>query len=519
MIKKKTLRTCGMLAMSAIMVLSTFATAFAAPTDTTRQENSDATGTVNLEKTLTVNQANKFPKVEDFTFTFERIKAWDNANTSTAQNGTAIAIADIPMPAVSTTAHHTISAVNANKVSVTTGDYSVAATGDTSTARTRNTPLTMTYTKAGYYVYKVNEVNDGVAGITYDSDAYYVVVYVANNQDENGNTVSGVYVHSITIWENIPSLSAIGNVNNGQDIGVDPDNPQDAEEKKDITPPEPGEPDPKGFTPAPNAIKVNFDNLSASNDVIISKNVKGSLGDKTKQFEFTVTLTGLVAGTTYDISGTGTLVSASVGTLDVTNKKITPDATGKATFLVKLTDDQNIKIEGLPVGATYKVNEAASDHIPSYAITSTNKGTEKTVYTEVAVNEMVEGTTYYTTNDGTDEAVEGEWVEGAFVFAGEVPSPDTVVYQKTTQIEGGPVIVKETDSKTEKDNALETAVETVNATDQTVTVAYTNTRNMSTLTGVPGLDYIIYGLIALVMIGSAALVIRRRKSYADELNA
>jgi len=505
--KSTTLKKGGVFILSAILAMSMgMASVFAASDDATRQANSSATATINLEKTLTVNQANKFPNVEDFHFTFERVKAWDNANTSTAQNGAAIAKSDIPMPAASETAHHTVTAVNADKVTVATGNYTTANSWDTTTARTNFTNLPITYTKAGYYVYKVNEVDEGVAGITYDSDAYYVVVYVANNQDGEGNTTTGVYVHSITIWENIPSISSIGNVNNGQDIGTDPDNPQDAEDKKGVTPPEPGEPDPKGFTPAPNAIRVNFDNLSSSNDIIISKNVKGSLGDKTKQFEFTVTLTGLVAGTTYDVTGTGTVVSASVGTWDGTGKKITPNASGAATLLVKMTDDQTITLSGMPVGAKYTVSEAASDHIASYSVTS-NAETVLS-YVQVAFADMEAGKTYYLENDGTDTVYVAPDPE-----AEPVQNPEFVYEKVSTK----GTIAKKSDANDEKETALATAQETVDANDGTVTVAYTNTRNIATITGVAGADYMLYGVVAMMMVLASVFVIRRRKAYSEEL--
>ena len=140
-------------ALSAMMVLTMGAgSVFAATDDATRQANSNGTATINLEKTLTVNQANKFPNTSTFTFEMERIEAWDNANVSTATSGANIAKADIPMPAAATGI-----AVSGDKATVTLSDYSTATTGDTTTARSRNLDVPITYTKAGYYVYKINE--------------------------------------------------------------------------------------------------------------------------------------------------------------------------------------------------------------------------------------------------------------------------------------------------------------------------------------------------------------------------
>ena len=513
----------GVFVLSAILIMAmSMSSVFAMSDDSTRQENSTPTATINLEKTLTVDQAGKFPNIQDFSFTFERIEAWDNANTDTAINGANIAKENIPMPAAAATAHHTVSAVTADKVTVTTGDYSVADTGDTTTARTRSTALPITYTKAGYYVYKVNEVSGSVTGVTYDSDAYYVCVYVANSMDSDGNTTDGVYVHSITTWQNMQALTANLNQHN-KDIGTDADNPGGTNVNNNSVTGDDDEGKVNTTTNTnPDETTVNFDNLSESKNVVVKKNVKGSLGDRTKLFEFTVTLTGLTPGTTYTISdGNGTngftLVSASTGTLDTTAKTITPDASGNATFLVKLRDDQAIKIEGLPVGATYTVNEAASDHIASVQLTSDNTATGTTSYVAVSIDNVVAGKTYYTTNDGTDPVADITWNEGQMQTT--LPEGATV-YEKVTDTSGTPVIATTPNPKANsaKETALATATETVDASDGTMTVAYTNTRNMATITGVPGMDYMMYGLIALLMAGAAATVIRRRKAYANELD-
>ena len=70
-----------------------------AAVDLSRQNASNDTATIRMSKTLTAVQQNKFPSIEDFSFTLERIKAWNNSNVTANSNGTTLAKSDMPMPA------------------------------------------------------------------------------------------------------------------------------------------------------------------------------------------------------------------------------------------------------------------------------------------------------------------------------------------------------------------------------------------------------------------------------------
>ena len=85
-------------------------------------------------------------------------------------------------------------------------------------------------------------------------------------------------------------------------------------------------------------------------DIKVRKNVTGNLGDLTKVFEYTVEFTGLVPGSAYRIEGDD-------------EKTFMADDDGMASVPLKLKDDQEAVIKKLPKSATYKVTEAASDHI------------------------------------------------------------------------------------------------------------------------------------------------------------
>ena len=81
----------------------------------------------------------------------------------------------------------------------------------------------------------------------------------------------------------------------------------------------------------------------------ISKTVAGNLGDKSKYFDFTVTLTGK-EGEEYSLPATIT------GGSDKSGKKENVAISGTTTF--KLKHGDTITIENLPAGVSYKVEEA-----------------------------------------------------------------------------------------------------------------------------------------------------------------
>jgi LPXTG-motif cell wall-anchored protein len=477
----------GAILMAAMMIVASMVTgAFAATHDTT-EDNSTSTATVTLGKILTAGQANKFPSVTNFNFSIEKVEAWENANTSTAQNGAAIAVAD--MPAFS-------------DMAPAIGNFTSSATGDTSTVRTRTQAVTATFTKAGHYVYKAKETGStpaNVSGVTYDDHEYFIVVYVANKTDANGNTIDGVYVHDITSYRNEsgsatykPTLTEISTTTDNNNVAAS-DNTRENLAKVG-----------KSTSEDPDALEAyRFWNDYASQDIEITKNVTGALGDRTKEFEFTVTMTGLEKGQTYTTSGTGALVSASVGSVNTNDKEITADANGNATFLVKIKDDQNFKVEGVPTGATYAISEAASDHVASYAITSSNNAA-KFVYESVAVEDMDSEKTYYYENDGTDTEVD----------QADIQAGTTNVYEKKAN-QAAAVIAQDSDANAANQTALATAQETVNATDGTITVAYTNDRPISPVTGLSDTMFITLVGAALLALAGGFMVMRRRNYEED----
>lgn len=608
MIKRK----AGILMLSLVMVISMAANAFAVSgaidSDRTdyitnrtgnstavRQDNSSDTGTVRLGKILTVNQAGKFPNIEDFVFKITPVAAWDNANQSTSKSGAAISKNLMPKPEASGKSHHNISVIqsgaddaapwsalvaignfkdgsedNASSIYgdkdheyIDSDDASNIAKIDEGKRRTRVTDVSFSFSKAGYYLYKVEEAgscpNGGtdslsnlrkdVAGVDYDNNTYYIVFYVCNKEatedsgvneygqgTREGDTVDGVYVHSITSWTNdegtdykpdnsMRTSDALADTQNWlndlmQSEDVDGRYNTDYGDGWHSAEPNTGRVD-NNNSSGPSSVthdnvgKVgistpkNPDYLEAyrmwngqvTHDVVLKKNVTGNLGDLSKEFEFEIKLTGLETSQTYttDIpagsteeadagDATNDVTSASVKMYDMSpasclasdGKSFTTDMTGAVTFRVKLRDGDIFVLNSLPMSASYQVTEQASDHVAQYNIVSTNK------------------------SDGAPPLLRATRSGGAAVFA------------ETGHTPGGTDADHLGKANTDANQALSTEVEFVDRFDGTVTIIYRNNRDLATLTGVAGLDYMVYAAALAVLSMTAFLIIRRRREYAEE---
>lgn len=629
------------------MVMNVFAVSGAADSDRTdyttdrtgnstavRQANSSNTGTIRLGKILTVNQSGKFPNIEDFVYKITPVAAWDNANVSTAKSGKNISQADMPKPATSNIAHHNITGTAPDRMDnspwttlVAIGNFKDASESNTSSIygdkehkyvnsddasntdgisenkrRTRVTDVSFRFARAGYYIYRIEEVGSrkngsidslsglrkDVAGVDYDNNSYYVAFYVCNkeaaadvNSNEYGkgtkkgdtvgqegwlNTVNkdgtqnhtasadGVYVHTITSWTNQP---ANGNADRtatdyvpdntmrtsdsladtkkwlhdlmqSQDVDSrystdQGDGGHDAKQNsgrvdnnnKGAADSHPGRSNGKNGvagTANKGPSTVTHDNLGkvgistprnpnfleayrmwngqVTHDVVLKKNVTGNLGDRTKEFVFEVTLTGLEANQTYTTDvpagsadeteyageATNDVTSADVKMYDMTpagclaedGKSFTTDPAGMVSFRVKLKDEEMLVINALPRSASYRVTELESDHVAQYNIVSTNKSKEnKAVFTETNH-----------TPGGNDPAHLG-------------------------------------DANADANEDLSTKLEFVDRYDGTVIIIFRNNRDIATLTGVAGLDYMVYAASAVILSAIALAVIRRRREYAE----
>lgn len=180
-------------------------------------------------------------------------------------------------------------------------------------------------------------------------------------------------------------------------------------------------------------------------DLKIKKNVTGNLGDLTKVFEYTAEFTGLVPGRPYKIEGDD-------------EKTFMADASGKASAVIRLKDGQTAVIRELPKGATYKVTEAASDHIAEYRL-----------------------------------------------------------FSEDMEEKGAKIIRAEDSNGADAGKALSTAQETVDQFDGTVVILWENNRDLAAITGVNTDTGIWAAAFGAVLACLAAMVISIRKNRKKSL--
>lgn len=157
-----------------------------------------------------------------------------------------------------------------------------------------------TYKSVGVYSYTITETAGNTAGVTYDNKSVTMKVAVVND----GN--------------NGFKIAEVGFTKDGKKL-------------------------------ADNA--AAFNNTYTANKLSIKKTVAGNLGDKSKYFNFTVTLTKGEK----ECKLPATISGGSDGSA---GKKI--KITGTETF--RLKHDETITIENLPEGVTYNVTEDAEDY-------------------------------------------------------------------------------------------------------------------------------------------------------------
>ena len=141
----------------------------------------------------------------------------------------------------------------------------------------------------------------------------------------------------------------------------------------------------------------SYTNAYTSYDLTFSKTVTGNQGSKDKYFAFTVTISGAVEGTVYDVSyaddnnanttdgNADAMISADPNsattciTSNVTQPAaLTVGADGTVTQVFYLQHGQSIAIRGLAEGTSYTITEAPEDYSDSATVTGDTKTQDKT---------------------------------------------------------------------------------------------------------------------------------------------
>lgn len=170
----------------------------------------------------------------------------------------------------------------------------------------------------GKYCFEIKETSNGTPGVTYDNSTRYLVITVANNDNLNG------YVYYAQLYDsNYSPATSI----KGQATGTKVD--------------------------GANA----FTNTYTANNVVISKDIKGGLGDLAAKFNFKVKLT--VADTKNANQYVGAKVvhsddtAVTVGTVWSISAKDSEDG----WYDVKLGRNDQLECENLPEGVIVTVKE------------------------------------------------------------------------------------------------------------------------------------------------------------------
>ena len=179
-----------------------------------------------------------------------------------------------------------------------------------------------TFTKPGVYRFVINETNNHLPGVTYDSNpTRYLDVFVV--ADEN----------------NVLSVNSYVLRDAATDIGTNGEYVEDPDVKS------------SGYT-----------NSLTQYDFDFSKTISGNQGDKNKRFNFTLTIAGANPGT-YPIIAedvTGNPTSIIVG------------ADGTATGGYSLTNGSTVKVVGLNAGAVCTVTENPDDYTATHKLDGGN---------------------------------------------------------------------------------------------------------------------------------------------------
>lgn len=175
-----------------------------------------------------------------------------------------------------------------------------------------------TFTKPGVYRFVINETNNNLPGVTYDSNpTRYLDVFVV------ANASSELSVDSYVLRDAATDIGSNG-----------------------------------AYVENPGVKSSGYTNSLTQYNFDFSKTISGNQGDKNKRFNFTLTITGANPGTypviTNDVTGNPT--------------SITVGANGTATGEYSLTNGSTVKVIGLNAGAVCTVTEDPDDYTPTHSL-------------------------------------------------------------------------------------------------------------------------------------------------------
>ncbi len=177
-----------------------------------------------------------------------------------------------------------------------------------------------TFTRPGVYRYAIEETDNHLPGVTYDSNAMrYLDVFVVTDAN---NVLS---VDSYVLRDEATNINKDGE-----------------------------------YVTNPDVKSSGYTNTLTQHDFSFNKTITGNQGDKNKRFTFTLSISGANPGVyplvTNDVTGDPTY--------------ITVENNGTVTTTFSLTNGSSLQVLGLNQGAVCSVSEAEQDYTASYILDS-----------------------------------------------------------------------------------------------------------------------------------------------------
>ena len=296
---KKNRRILSTLIALVLLCAMTAATAFAAVPSSLTVDGTTEKGTINLTKYLVVDKDAPVPAVS-FSFSLAPEAVAEGTETD----------AGIPVYTGSVVTDDTATVTFTNGDPTTDGSADDGIANDVNKKYATGTAALSlagaSFTKPGVYRYGVTETTTGDAGLTVDSTKYIVDVYVGYA------TVDGAESANLSILQTLTKK-------------------ENATEKSDIT----------------------FKNTFASQSLTVSKTVAGNMGDRTKDFSFTLNIT------VNDKLSVNTTITAVKTAQDGDTSEVTVTVGSDSTFTLK--HGETLAVPGLPEGTEYTVTETKDD--------------------------------------------------------------------------------------------------------------------------------------------------------------
>ena len=331
---RKNKRFLSMLLAIVFLCTMTAMTAFAAVPSSLTVDGETANSTFELTKYLVVEKDAPVPNAE-FGFLLA---------PETVADGT-VTEKGLPVYTGIGVTSGTASVTFSNNDTATDGAANDGITNDADkkyVAKTATVSLAgASFTKPGVYRYAVTETTQGGAGLTVDNAKYIVDVYVGYA------TEGGAEATDLSILQTLLK--------------------KDGETAK--------------------ADKIAFTNAFTSQSLTISKTVAGNMGDRTKEFTFTLQVTA------NDTLSANTAVAAVKTSQDGSTSAAEVTVGSDYTFTLK--HGEILAVSGLPEGTSYTVTETA---VTDYTTTVSSQGGDATATNTVTNTMTANGNTEAFTN-------------------------------------------------------------------------------------------------------------------------